>query len=251
MTKKLDIINDSYSQLKISGLTVVATPDDNAIALIRLEDMAHELERARNICMGYNFEEKPLLASDTNVERVFSQMLKTNLAMRMAPNFGVTAQQLTVLQTNASSSMSTASSLSASENVREVLPSRRQAIGSGNSYRRLQWNRYYLPERRPPNDCETNKIIIGDIDDYQESYVSYLRSPDVISSFVITADNGLTIITSSKDDDTIFYRIRADDNSSQDSGVWQQVKIVVTTVSGRISTRLINFEVNSEPEVNP
>ncbi len=249
MTKKSDIIIDSYSQLRISGLTVTPTPADNAIALIRLEDMAHELEIGRNICMGYNFEEKPLLASDTNVERVFSQMLKTNLAMRLAPDFGI---QLTpTLQAQASQSLSTASSISASQNVRQVLPSRRQAVGSGNSYRRLQWNRFYLPERRPPNDCETNKMIIGEIDDFDESYVSYLRSPDVITSIVITADSGLTIVSNSFDDDTVFYRIKADDNSSQDAGIWQQVKIVVTTVDGRIDTRLVNFEVDSDPEVNP
>ena len=79
MTLKSGIINDAFSQLRISGLTVIASPKNNETALSRLEDMAEELE-GRNICMSYNFEEEPDPNSQMGTAKKFNYMFKTNLA---------------------------------------------------------------------------------------------------------------------------------------------------------------------------
>jgi hypothetical protein len=242
MTTKSDIINDAFSQIRISGLTVIASPKNNETALARLEDMAEELE-GRNMCMDYNFEEDPDPNSQMGTPKKFNYMLKTNLALRLAADFGkVIPQTLVAL---ASSSMSSASSAIAAANIRQVQPSRRSPLGSGN-HRNTRYRRYQYPDPLPPNQCTTNKILIGNTQDYAEPFDIYLGD-ETIDSYEITADSGLSIISSSKTDTAITYRINAVSSASQ--GVWQQVKITIMTNTARIETRLINFEVGSSATV--
>ena len=238
MTTKSETINDAYSQLRISGLTVIASPKDNEKALGRLEDMAEELE-GRNMCMDYNFEEEPDPNSQMGTPKKFNQMFKTNLAIRLAADFGKVIPQS--LMTLASSAMSSASSFIAAANIHQVQPSRRSPIGSGN-HRNTRYRRFQNPDPLPPNQCATNKLLIGNTQDYVETFDIYLGT-ETIASFEITADSGITIVTSSNTDTAVSYRINAADNSTQ--GIWQQVKIVILTDSARIETRLINFEVTA------
>lgn len=242
MTLKSDIINDAFSQLRISGLTVIASPKNNETALARLEDMAEELE-GRNMCMGYNFEEEPDPNSQMGTPKKFNYMFKTNLAVRLAADFGKVVPQTLIAM--ASSSMSSASSVIAATNIKQVQPSRRSPLGSGN-HRNTRYRRYQYPDPLPPNQCATNKILIGNTNDYAESFDTYLGG-ESIDSYEITADTGLTIVSSSKTGTAINYRINAVDNSTQ--GAWQQVKITIMSDTARIVTRLIDFEVSSSATV--
>ena len=242
MTLKSETINDAFSQLRISGLTVIASPKNNATALRRLETMASELE-GRNMCMGFNFEEEPDPNSQMGIARKFEYMFETNLALRLAVDFGkVIPQSLSAL---ASSSMSSASSSVAAENIRQVQPSRRNPLGSGN-HRNTRYRRYQYPDPLPPNECATNELFISNTQDYVEPFDVYLGE-ETISSYVISADPGLTIVSDSNNDTSVSYRITAVDNSTQ--GIWQQVKIVITTNSDRVETRLINFEISDSVTV--
>ena len=243
MSLKIEIINGAYSRIRVSGLTVQATPNDVALALDRLEDLAEEL-RSINICIGYNFEEEPDPNSLTNVKRKFKSMLEANLAVRLLSDFGKQIPQSLAML--ASATLSTASSITASESIQEVQYPRRMPLGSGNS-RVNRYRRYQLPETLPPNECASNKIDIGEIQDYEETFATYLEG-ETIASYVITSDSGLSIESDSNADPLINYRIKALSNVSQ--GVWQQVKIEITTDTGRVEIRVINFEVNSVPSVN-
>lgn len=242
MTLKSETINDAYSQLRISGLTVNPSSEDNTLALRRLESMADELE-GRNMCMGYNFEETPDPNSQLGVGGKFEYMFSTNLALRLAVDFG--KQIPPSLSTLASSSMSSASSAIAAENIRQVQPSRRNPIGSGN-HRNTRYRRFQYPDPLPPNECATNKLFIGNTRDYVEPFDVYLGN-ETISSYVITSDSGLTVVSDSKTDTAISYRVNAVDNSTQ--GIWQQVKITITTNTDRVETRLINFEISDAVNV--
>ena len=242
MTLKSGIINDAFSQLRISGLTVIASPKNNETALSRLEDMAEELE-GRNICMGYNFEEAPDPNSQMGTAKKFNYMFKTNLALRLAADFGKMIPPS--LAAMASQSMSSVSSMVAAENIRQVQPSRRSPLGSGN-HRNTRYRRYQYPDPLPPNQCATNKLLVGNTQDYVETFDTYLGN-ETIDSFEITADAGIAIVSSSNTDTAVSYRINAIDNSTQ--GIWQQVKITVMTNTARIETRLINFEVSSSTTV--
>ena len=98
----------------------------------------------------------------------------------------------------------------------------------------------------PPNECATNQITVGDIDDYYEDFETWLAG-ETIDSYTITADPALTIVSDSNNDPRIDYRIEADSNRTQ--GIWQQVKIIVTSSGGREETRLINFEISEAATV--
>ena len=67
---KSDIINKAYDDLRISGLTTNATPDEIQTALIELESMAGEF-RVRNMDANYNFEDIPDPSANSNIPRSF------------------------------------------------------------------------------------------------------------------------------------------------------------------------------------
>jgi len=246
MPSKQERINSAYSQMRISGLTVSPSPEDNELALDRLENMMSELEFSRNICMDYNFEEAPDPNSETGVVRSYWHMMDTNLAVRLIPDFNKVVPQTLILQ--ASQALATASSQSAAQSIRQIANPNRMPIGSGTTLRYNKYQRFNREQRIPPPNCETNVMIIDDVDDYRESYIAYLGD-ESIASFTIEADRGLTLVSSSNDTPIINYRIKAVDNTVT-SGTWQQVKIIVTTSSGRVDTRLINFEIQPNLTVN-
>tara|TARA_R110002096_G_scaffold434347_1_gene655630 strand:- start:341 stop:1084 length:744 start_codon:yes stop_codon:yes gene_type:complete len=244
MSTKNDVIRGAYSQMRISGLTVNPSPEDSSVALERLEDMMAEFE-SNNICLDYNFTLEPDPSDITNVSRSFNQMMQTNLATRLIPDFNKVVPQ--TLISLASSTLSNAVGFSAAKNIKEITYPRRMPLGSGNTLRTGTRRRFQQPQLLPDVSCANNFIIIGDVNDYQESYVPYLNNLETIASFVITSDSGLTVQSSANNSPLISYRVLATSNATK--GSWQQVKIVVTTSDGRIDTRLINFEIQSDKTV--
>lgn len=239
MTTKIDRINSAYSRLRISGLTVQPSPDDIVLSLNRLEEMMYEFEYTRNMCMDYNFEEFPDPNSLTNVIAPFWSMIDTNLAVRLAPDFGKVVP--IELMRQASGAYSSTSGAIAVRNQNELQYPRRMPLGSGNNYRFNRFQRFQHPGRLPPNECATHKMLVGEINDYQESFRAYLKSTETIDSYTIVSDVSLIIVSSANADPYIDYRIQANQLSTQ--GTWQQVKITITTNLGRVETRLINFEI--------
>jgi hypothetical protein len=237
MTLKVDIINGAYSLMRVSGLTKSPTDEDLELALERLEDMAEEF-RGRNICTGYNFEDTPDPNSVHNVERKYWYAYKSNLAARLLADFGKQATPELIAGQRASYSFLS----SDTAQVRSTQYPSRQPIGSGNNLRRYSWRQYYSPVEEAPISCATNKMIIDNVNDFVEHFDAYLNDGEVISSYTIEADTGLTIISSSNATPDINYRIRADGTSSEELNTLFQVKIVVTTDDSRVETRLINFE---------
>lgn len=232
---KGDIINGAYSQMRISGMTIIPGPDDMATALRRLENMANEFF-ARNIDAGYYFEEDPDVNSPCGLDKKFWYSFECILATRLVSDFGKGAQDKAdpILFKNAAAQMSFL--YAATANPRQIQYPGRQSMGAGNS-RLSRFSRFYTPISEAPNTAETNRMIIGDIDDFVEHFNSYLISPEVISSYTIEADEGLTIISDSLTSPDIFYRIEAVGGS----GVLH-VKIVAITDDARVETRIINFE---------
>lgn len=242
--RKIDLVNCAYSQLRISGLTVDPTPEDLAVALDRLEAMAAEWE-SRNICTGYNFTDRPRPNDVTNIELWTKQAFETNLAVRLIPDFNKAVPP--ALEMQARQALSNISGRIAKKKIREVRYPERMAIGSGNDLRYWPYQNYYRETTPPPNECSTNFIFIDDINDYQEDFTAYLNQNEVIDSFTIEADPGLSLLSSSQNGNIIEYRVRAE--NQERSGEWQQVKIVVTTDTGRVNTRLINFDVEQSNTV--
>ena len=245
---KSDLINGAYSQMRISGLTVNPSSEDNALALRRLENMASEFY-GRNICTGYYFEDAPDLNSPSGLDRKFWHSFECLLAVRLLSDFGKGAQGKIdpMLLKNASGGLSFLYSATASP--RETQYPSRQAIGAGNSLRYHRYRRFYTPVEEAPSTCEPNRMVVGDIDNFIEHFDSYLIDPEEISSYTIEADTGLTIVSDSLTTPDVDYQIQAVGNDGISSDALLQVKIVATTSTGRIVTRIINFSLTTSPDI--
>lgn len=235
MTTKIEIVNAAYSRARISGLTVNPTPEDISLALRRLENMAAQWE-AQDICTGYNFEDEPESNSVHNIPRKWWNAYESNLAGRILSDFGKAPNPMLVNEMRGSFSMLN----SQTSTPAEVLPSRRQPIGSGN-----RWNnhkKYYHTVPVKAKDCEVNTMYVDDVNDYIEQFDSFVDFGETVASFTVEADTGLTIVSSSLTSPDVSYRIKAvGTDSSSDN--FLRVKIVATMSTGRIETRFANFEV--------
>jgi len=242
---KVDIINDAYSQMRISGLTVNPTPADLELALMRLEGMAAEWH-TRNIVVGYNFEDDPDPNSFSGVERGFKQAFAANLAVRLVPDFNKEINP--VLVTQANQSLSNMSGRVALNRLKEVTYPRRQARGSGNTLRYNRWARFYRQYNVGFNNAAQQTMFIGDINDFTEHFDAYLDKAETISSYTITTDPGLDLISDSNTDVDVNYRIEATAPGNKNEQFGQLVTIIVTTSTGRVVTRQILFQLTPRDE---
>ena len=240
MSLKIDVINDCYSQMRISGLTVDPNPEMITLALSRLEYMMAGYE-IRNICVNYNFEDVPDVNTNTGVTAGFFLMMSTNLACNHIPDFNKEVPQK--LYDMAATWLSGAAGASALANLNQVAPPNRQPRGSGSTLRTNRWSRFYNTAVTADDSCETQKLYLGNIDDYKESFRAYL-SGETIANVDITASQGLAIQSSSISGDIISYRVKAVDAVTY--GNYQQVTIIITTDAGRVETRVIQFEIGTD-----
>ena len=237
MATKADLINDAYSQLRISGLTVQASPADITVALRRLEGMAAEWE-SRDMCIGYVFEDAPDINTESGVQSWAQYAVSANLAVRLVPDFNKAIPQLLMMQ--ATQSASNVASRTAV--VNQINYPSRQPRGSRNTLRTQSLQRYYPPTVPVPTGCDVKRMIVGDTDDFTESWATYLENGEDVASFTISADAGLTIVSSSLSTPSVNYRINAVGVNPERPILLPQVTIVVTTTDGRIDTRIIQFE---------
>lgn len=233
---KIEIVADAYSQLRISGLTVDPEPEDVELALRRLETMMADYAEARNICIGYNFEAVPNPGTPTGVSWSHKHMMATNLAVRLIPDFNKAVPQ--TLLDQASAAFSDTSAIAARQTTQQVNYPRRMPRGGANSLRLNRWQRYFREEQLPPNECATKTLIRGEIEDFQESFLAYLGAED-IQSVTTQLSPGISLVSISNNAKVVSYRIQAVDNAT--TGSYQQMSLTITTSTGRIENRLINF----------
>lgn len=231
---KTDIINGAYSRMRISGLTKSPSPAELTLALNRLEQMAAAFFH-KSICVGYNFEETPDLNSEHGIEDGFIDGFEFNLADRLLDDFAKEATPNFTRRLRGA----TQGLVSNSAPRRETQYPFRMPRGKSQRARLGYNSNFYVPESRPPSGCSTNYLKVDEINDYIEPFGDYLRSPEVINSFTIEAETGLTILSSSNDDTIVSYRVRSDSNSQ--TGQYRSIIITITTDDNRIEKRIINF----------
>ena len=236
MTSKGDLINGAYSRMRVSGLTSQPTPEDITIALRRLESQAARWE-GKTICADYNFEDVPDVNSPSGLKLKYVDAFESNLAMRLLTDFGKQAtQELTIEARTTYSDLQTATLV-----VNSVQYPDRMPLGGGNQ-RWQGYRRNFFPPTVPaPNSCSTIRMDIGDIRDLIEHFDAYLELSETVASYTLEATTGLTIVTQSLATPDVLYRVKAVGGSDGRSSL-DQVKIVATTSTGRIETRLIDFE---------
>lgn len=238
---KIDIIQDAYSQATISGLTRKPTPQDVELAMVRLEGMAAELE-GRNICVGFNFTAAPDPNDESGIDLQFRQAFASNLAMRVVSDFGLAPHQ--ALVTQASQSMSNMSARTAQ--IRQTQYPSRMPIGSGNTRRWQQYNKFHIPIQQAPQTCDTRRMDVGEINDFAETWLNYLdfATAETVLSYTIDVSAGLTVTSDSLTTPVISFRVEALRVG------YQNIIFTVTTSAGRVDRRELPFDISEIVEVN-
>lgn len=237
--KKVDIINDTYSRLRISGLTTTPVPEELELALTRLENMASEWE-SRNVIAGYNFEHDPDPNSDSGIQAGYVDAYALGLCLSLLPDFGKEPSASLVVK--ASSSLSNLSGRIAAQRVNGLSYPNRMARGSGNSLRYNRWARFYRNDQATPGVNNSKTIFIGDIDDYVEHFDTDLKDTEIISTYEIQVDAGLKLVSDSNTDLDVSYRLEGLSAVNDDGKSGSQVTIIVTTDLGRVLTKRLFFE---------
>jgi hypothetical protein len=228
---KANLINDAYSQMRISGLTVNPTPSDNELALGRLEGMAAEFE-SRGMCANYNFTEEPDPADESGITLAYRHAFSSCLAVRLV-DFGKPVPMELAMQASQA-----ASNLSAQTfQLRPTQYPSRQPVGSGNTLRTNMWQKFYQPSPQAPQDCATNYMTVTNVNDFSESWEDYLNDGETIDSYTKEVSNGLSVESESISSPFINYRIKAL------AAGFQAIEFTVLTSDGRVNVRQVNFEV--------
>ena len=238
---KVDIINEAYQELRISGLTTQPTPSELEYALTKLESMASEWQDIRNICANYNIENDPDPNSDAGIKEGYRQAFATNLAMRLIAAFGKQVPPSLLGQASQSfSGLSTATAV-----IRETQYPERQPIGSGNSLRYNRWRRFYRQNPRAPIGCDTQQITQGEINDYQLNLVDYLEDGESIDSYSYEASPKISVLSESLSGLIWSYKAEANEKAEQ----LERIQFTVVTDIGREQTFTVNFDVTPLPNI--
>lgn len=231
LTKGEHVIK-AYATLRISGITIAASPDDINLGLSELEDMMNEF-RSRNICSAYVFEDDVDPNTDSEIDNEFNNATQKCLAIRLAPYFGkeVTAS----LQRQANQSLSNWSARSGK--TRMIQPSNRQARGSGNTFRNLSFNRFYRTNEESPISCDTFTLKVDEVDFFQVDFSEYLLDGSVIDSFTTSTTNGVQLVDIAPDGDKFNLECKG---LTVGANV---ITITITTSAGRVNPQAINFNI--------
>ena len=245
LSTKADLVNSALSKMAISGITAPPQATDYVTLLSRLEGMMYEFEQGRGICANYNFTDQPNTADYHGMDFGLFEPVSSILALKTLQDYAIPPNP-TLL---AAASAGVTSLSNQTFEIRETQYPRRQARGSGNTLRYNRWQRFYRKPDRVPLGCDSFILDNRAINDYSESYLGYLRPDEDITAFTITHTGGLKVISSSHTNTLIRYRLEGL-NPSIDNGL-EQVRLSLTTSTGRKDERLINFEVlpvTLEPE---
>lgn len=230
MFTKIDIVKDAFSQLRISGITVNPTPRDLELALRRFEGMMAWFY-GLHLCVNYQFEENPQPTTEHGVDRMHHYMMSTNLATLLCVDFGKDIPPK--LQVSAEASYGTSSGIVMANGLREVAYPNRMPRGEGQR-RFNRWRRNFPQNTPPPTTCANTTMKFGDVKDIREPFMAYLED-ELIASYTIEASDALTISNDVNGLDEITYRVTAAGGGENRAD--QTVMIVITTTTGRITTR--------------
>lgn len=238
MLTKGDVLTEAFSDLRISGLTSVPSPEEQASALIKLEGFMHYLE-GRNVCLGYQFEDTPDTNTKHGVAAQFFLMMSSNTAMQLASTYGKTVPL--ELTSKAKGQLQAAVAYSAVNNLREVPYPNRQPLGNANALRMFSFQKFYPNITAIQVSCENIIISYSEINDYFEDFSSYLQNSETISSYTIASTDGVNVTTSSNADPRINFTLSTNNSAGEN-----QLKFTITTSTGRVEVRQRTVIVKSD-----
>lgn len=206
MATKIKLIDRAYSKLVISGITVDPTADDVVLAVEELECMAQEWQ-GRNICLSFNFEDCPKCSSESGVPKRYENAVITNLALRLAPDFGKAVDDQ--LYRQARQSLDYVSGASMREILTPPPYPRRQPIGEANTLKWNRWRRYYDVVKGAPENCATQIMVVGDRADFTLNFSEVIQTDAKIFNYTLDYSDGLRLLEESSDEKSVSFSVEA------------------------------------------
>ena len=204
MKTKAQLVNDCFNELRISGITSQATPEDIALALGRLENLVAELP----FDVGFRFESTPSPNTPAGLAPFAEYPIAMTLAARMAPIYG---KEPGAIAMRASAAMSQLQNRLAMP--RRVSYPGRMPMGMGN--RRVyvgNANYPFMPEIPvTPSGVDTETIVSGDLRSFGLDFVTALANGETIASYEFVADSGLLITADSSSGSIVSFKAQADE----------------------------------------
>lgn len=234
---KNDIILGAYTQLRISGITVIPSPSMLSLALRRLESSIAELHDIWNINIPYNFEDDPGLGSPHNLPKGLHDAVEVYLAYRLTADFG--KQIPPTLAARLKGAVGAMFKYKASAPKIEY-PSR---MPMGRCIEFSPFTAFPVYESAPISSFVIS-MLNGERKSFIESFITEMDGTEVITGFVLEVDDQLTVNSSSNTDYTVVYDITAT-GSSDGSSSSPRLKITVTTDANKVITRIIEFNLIS------
>lgn len=240
MISKGDLVVAALEELRISGLTIKASPEE-VVSGIKKMDMMVSSWKNKNICLSY-ISSTSFNAIDPSQNAGIAESeiyaVVINLAKNLAESYGKEVPR------NVSSQ---AKELMAG--LYEVLLPNRESdpylpTGSGEAYSYYNsmyygyYNKFFSSEENAPDNCSTFDIKVGQIDLFTVDFTNYLIDGNSISSYEIEDGDGVVVIDSAIQDSSITIKCEGKIKG------FSTVKITVTsTPSGRVNPEEVNFNV--------
>lgn len=235
MKLKIDIINAAYSKLRISGVTSSATAEEIILAFGELESMMAEI-----VDIGYNFD---VGGNDinalSNIELKYHNAIVTNLAVRLAPDFGKAIDP--VLQSQAIQAMRSLDSDVVGKRITETVYTSRTPKGRGNRKYGSRNNHLYFYGGVKSQQQANILIFINNTEEYTESFNAYLKENETVQEFKVeSSETDIAEILSAQElNGVITYIVK-----TKKVG-YAYIVITITTDQGRVKSERRLLEVQN------
>lgn len=205
MATKGEIVNYAYSLLKINGLTTDPNPRMITLAVQTMDIMVSSWKN-KGLCLGYSSsagfgDVQP--SQDTGLSDSDNYAVALKLAASLATHFGKALPQSLLGEAKAAFD----GLFSPEAPLRQNSPFIPRGVGNTNDYYRP---RYFSVGSIEDSDCSVQDIKLDVIDNYISSWDDTLDETTTISSFTITASDGLEVSDSAiqGNDREVFYKIK-------------------------------------------
>jgi len=224
---KIQIVNDCFTELRISGITANADNVDVVLALSRLEDYVAQLP----FDIGFNFEETPDPNKISGIPSYANLAIALGLALNLAPSFGKAPESLIRQSVAAMSALQNRMATP----KRVAYPSR-QPLGRGNRWH-SQISQFMPEVVSAPTSPETEIINLGDIKDFVIDFSFAMPSASTLSSYSFTQTSGIVVSSVSQD------LMKLSFTATTILAGFQQVLFTATGDNGERANRVLNFNV--------
>lgn len=238
MITKNQLALDALEQIRISGLTVNATPRELTSAIRRMDSMIAAWQKA-GLCLSYNKSAGYSdidFSQDSGLSDSEALAVVLNLAKTLSPSYGKGFDMLALGEAK-----------EAYDNLFSVELTMREAdvyqpVGQGNNIYGINYYFSYQSEdKNAPVNCSTVDMVVGEKGFVQSDFTRYLNEieGDTIVSYTTEDGEGVEVLSDSIAENVITLDVRAKLEG------YGKNTITITTSSGRVLPRAVNYDVKN------